>query len=238
MALITAGYWQNTYWVEGYWSLDYWGETPQTVPASAMLLAGYWPTTYWVASHWNVYYWPGYAVVIEPVGGPGLRPRRRKRLPKDWWFPRKGRRGPTIDEQIEEAKERQRRYERLIARRAEALYDHHRLKVAEENIDKRLEQEAKIARILDGKRPPARVVSIKKQRLLNLERATMAKEKKKRRAEEINAGRLESLAKARKAGERKRRKKKKREEELKARRLANLKKARRAKERKRKKTRK
>ena len=88
--------------------------------------------------------------------------------------------------------------------------------------------------------------TIKKQRLMNLERANIAREKKiekanldekkkAERAEAINQARLKSLKKARSAQKRKKKKEAKRADEIKKARLKNLKKARAAKKRKGKK---
>lgn len=183
--------------------------------------------------------------------GAGRR-RKRRRPSRDWWFPRKARRAPTIAEQIEAAKEKQRRYEQAIARQQEAIQDKLRITLAEENIGELLSMEEsarqakrpkrgraffglemakasksglreighenvirkqaqrKVAAMLRAEDDAAiGQAAIRKQRLLNLEKAKIAKERKKKRAEEIKAKRLENLEKARKAKKRKRKKKKK-----------------------------
>ena len=59
MALLTAGYFQTTYFAKDYFQDDYWPEYGAAF-AGQLLTAGYWPTAYFPKACWADDYWPNY----------------------------------------------------------------------------------------------------------------------------------------------------------------------------------
>lgn len=163
----------------------------------ALVKAGYWSPTYWLDSYW-ANYWPGYAE--PPVGGPG-HPREREKPPIPPWFSRRRAKAEDIiGTQVAKAMSRIDTRQAAVEHQDEMYKLDLQLQAAAKEIDNRIALE----KVQDQGKYIRR-----KQNLLNLERAKFAKEKKKKRVDEIAQARLENLKKARAAKKRKRKKKKK-----------------------------
>lgn len=145
----------------------------------------------------------GVPVVVVVPGGPGKK--KVERLPKSWWYEEKTRRAERIEREdfrkadLAAFRRRQEEDQRAIAREVDESNYRLRLMMMEEKIDRQLEQD---------KRDAARATVVRKQRLRNLAKAKVAKERKAEGEERLRQQRLKNLKKARAAKKRKRKKKK------------------------------